>query len=176
MDRLAWGWQWSGARRQLSEVTMRNMTEAVDIIPNLVVCKGKKMGSARARRRTRLHCPSRPRKEVDICDPRQSRFRLRRFRPLWKFPLSVQSTAAATPDRSRLLCLGRPRKLDSSYLRHLNRLCRRRRLRPRGKLLFCVERTTAASFIRPSSRMSRMKWNMNWTEPPRSLTPPMAPS
>ena len=153
MERSAWGWQSSGARRQLSEMTTRNMIETVDGIPNLVVSQGKKMWSARARRRTRLHCLSRPRKESDICHPRQSRFRRRRFRPLWQFPFSVQRTAAATPDRPRLLCFGRPRKIDSSYLRHLNSLCGRRRLRPFGKFLFCVERTAAASLNRPSSRM-----------------------
>ena len=42
MKRPAWGWQSSGARRQLSEMTTRSMTEAVDTIPNLVVSQGKK--------------------------------------------------------------------------------------------------------------------------------------
>ena len=42
MKTPAWGWQSSGARRQLSEMTTRSMIEAVDTIPNLVVSQGTK--------------------------------------------------------------------------------------------------------------------------------------
>ena len=40
MKRPAWAWQSSGARRQLSEMTTRSMTEAVDTILNLMVSQG----------------------------------------------------------------------------------------------------------------------------------------
>ena len=129
------------------------MIEAVDGMPNLVVSQEQKDVSNQRLEEDEAALLQPRRKRVQHRPPRQSQVRLRRLRPLWQFRFSVQTTAAATPHRSRLLRCGQPRKLEGSDLRHLNRLCRRRRLRFLGKLNFCVEMTAAASFIRPSSRM-----------------------
>ena len=89
MDRSAWGWQWSGARRQLSEVTMRNMTEAVDIIPNLVVCKGKKDGVSQSQ------------EEDEAALPRPTKKRVRHLR----LATDQVSSSPHRPDRRQLALL-----------------------------------------------------------------------
>ena len=129
------------------------MTEAVDGFPNLVVSQGGKDVFNQSQEEDEAALPQPPKKKSDICHPRPNHLRRRHFRLHWQFPFSVQRTAAAAPDSPKLLCFGQLRMLDSRYLRHLNRLCLRRRLRPLGKLLCCDEMTAATSFIRPSSRM-----------------------
>ena len=131
-----------------------NMIEAVDGMPNLGVSQGQTYVFNQRPEEDEVALPSLPETKPNINHPRQSQVRLRRLRPLWQFQFNVLTTTAATPHHSRLIRCGQPRKQEGSDLRHLNRLCRGRRLlRSLGKVNFCVEMTAAASFIPPSSRM-----------------------
>ena len=69
MERSAWGWQSSGARRQLSEMTTRNMTETVDGIPNLVVSQGKKDVVSQSQEEDEAALPQPPKKRVRHLPP-----------------------------------------------------------------------------------------------------------
>ena len=154
MERSARGLHSSGARRQPSEMTKRNRTDTVDGFPNIVVSQEDEDVVSQSQEEDEAALSRPPKKRV--------RHLPLATEPVSSSPLAVpreiplqrlEDRRAATPDCPRLLCFGQLRKLDNSYLLHLNRLCFRRRLRPLGKLLCCVEMTTAASLNRPSSRM-----------------------
>ena len=69
MASSACGWHSSGARRQLSEMILWNMTEAVETIPNLVVSQGKKEVVSQRLDENEFALPQPPKKRVRHLPP-----------------------------------------------------------------------------------------------------------